>query len=57
MIVQSGTTPQSIAAANNLPDFVADYVVFDATLFKTRQRLIAGKTRYLAHGFWGAHWQ
>lgn len=56
LIVQTGTSVSAVSAGYNLPDFVPDYVVFDAANLRSRARLVSSK-RPLALGFFDSHWR
>jgi hypothetical protein len=56
LIVQSAPSLDGVRRGHNLPDFVPDYVVYDAGSTGTRPRLTPAKAP-LARGFFDAHWQ
>ena len=56
VIVQTGVTPEAVAAGNNLPDFVPDYYVYDRRSTTSRARIIAGSNAPLTEGFFDSHW-
>lgn len=55
VIVQAGPTLDGVRRGHNLPDFVPDYVVYDAASASTRPRLAPGRAP-LARGFFDAQW-
>ncbi|MBX3272362.1 MAG: extensin family protein [Sandaracinaceae bacterium] len=58
VLVHLGTSPDMVARTRNLPDFVPDYVVYDARATAARPRLVMGRGREpLAHGFFDRYWQ
>lgn len=57
VIVQTGVTPEAVAAGNNLPDFVPDFIVYDRSSTRARQRLISGGNAPLASGFFDSSWR
>jgi predicted esterase len=58
VIVQGAPTPAAVAAGHNLPDFLPDYVVYDAASTKTRPRLLFPKRAGPpAQGFFGPDWK
>ena len=56
VIVQSGPTTDGVKRGLNLPDFVPDWVVYDATTAAARARLVPGKRAPL-RGFFGPKWE
>jgi len=56
VIVQSAPTVDGVQRGLNLPDFVPDYVVYDASSAAARARLVPGKRAPL-RGFFGPNWQ
>lgn len=57
VIVQAGVTTAAVMAGHNLPDFLPDYVVYDANATRTRARLIFERRgRPLALGFFDRFW-
>ncbi len=57
VIVQAAPTLAGVQAGNRLPDFVADYVVYDARSTQSRPRLVFDSRRKpLAEGFFDNHW-
>jgi len=56
LIVNAAPTLDGVRRSHNLPDFVPDYVVYDASSTGTRPRLVPGKP-LLARGFFDARWQ
>lgn len=56
VIVQSAPTIEGVKRGLNLPDFVPDYVVYDAASAAHRPRLVPGKRAPL-RGFFGAAWE
>lgn len=56
VIVNTGVNPAAVTAGNNLPDFVPDFVVYDNTVTRERQRLIIGRPAAREEGFFDAHW-
>ncbi len=58
IIVQSACNQAAaVGRGNNLPDFVPDYVVYDAKTTAKRARLISGKQRALLMGYFNDRWQ
>jgi len=58
VIVQAGTSTQAVAAGNRLPDFLPDYVVYDAASLRSRPRLIFPYAkRPLESGYFNDMWQ
>lgn len=58
VIVQTAPTLAGVQAGNRLPDFVSDYVVYDAASTITRPRLVFdARRRPLAEGFFTSEWQ
>ncbi len=57
VIVQAAPDAKGVMAGHNLPDFLADYVIYDATSTRTRPRLTAGKQRPLASGYFDRYWR
>jgi enterochelin esterase-like enzyme len=57
VIVQAAPTTQGVAGGNNLPDFLPDWVVYDARTTRTRQRLISGRNGQVAMGFFDRFWR
>jgi hypothetical protein len=56
VIVQAAPTAEGVGRGNNLPDFVPDWVVYDAAGTRTRPRLISGRAAE-AMGFFDDAWQ
>jgi hypothetical protein len=56
VIVNAAPTLDGVRRSHNLPDFVPDYVIYDASSTAARARLVPGKAP-LARGFFDAHWQ
>jgi enterochelin esterase-like enzyme len=54
--VMGGATLEGVRRAHNLPDFVPDYVIFDASSTGERPRLVPTKPPLL-RGFFDGHWQ
>ncbi|MFT3921712.1 MAG: prolyl oligopeptidase family serine peptidase [Myxococcales bacterium] len=54
--VIAGPTVEGVRRGHNLPDFVPDYVIYDATSTAERPRLVPTKPP-LARGFFGANWE
>jgi predicted esterase len=58
VIVQAAVTPEAVMAGHNLPDFLPDYVVYDARTTRNRERLIfATGGRPLVSGFFDRFWK
>lgn len=58
VIVQAAPTLAGVQAGNRLPDFLADYVVFDAKSTQSRPRLVFDSRRKpLAEGFFDGAWK
>lgn len=56
LVVQSGNSVAAVLAGNNLPDFVPDYVVYDARSTESRPRLAFGRQEPLEYGFFDPWW-
>lgn len=56
VIVQAAPTSDAVISGNNLPDFVPDWIVYDAECTRTRPRLILGRAAP-AMGFFDDAWQ
>ncbi len=56
VIAQLGLTHQAVDAGHRLPDFVPDYVIYDAGSLRARPRLILG-TKPLDSGYFNDQWQ
>jgi predicted esterase len=56
VIVQSAPTIDGVRRGLNLPDFVPDWVVYDASSAAARARLVPGKRAPL-RGFFGSKWE
>lgn len=56
VVVQGGTDLRAVRAGHHLPDFLPDYVVFQADAFRKRGRLTAGRGSYAAAGFFTDRW-
>jgi enterochelin esterase-like enzyme len=58
VIVQAGPTIEGVNGGHNLPDFLPDYVVYDAKSTRSRPRLIfPDGSKPLEQGYFDAHWQ
>ncbi|HKP57813.1 MAG TPA: extensin family protein [Polyangiales bacterium] len=58
VIVQAGPTVDGVNGGHNLPDFLPDYVVYDAKTTRSRPRLLfGGAQRPLALGYFDSRWQ
>ncbi|HKU44790.1 MAG TPA: extensin family protein [Polyangiales bacterium] len=58
VIVQAGPSLEGVNGGHNLPDFLPDYVVYDAKTTRSRPRLLfGGSQRPLALGYFDARWQ
>lgn len=57
LIVQSGSTPAAVARGHNLPDFLPDWVVYDARSTQRRARLISGGNGQIAMGYFDRFWR
>ncbi|MEM9072132.1 MAG: extensin family protein [Myxococcota bacterium] len=57
VIVQGGVTPAAVALGNKLPEFVGDYVVYDARSVRGRQGRVRFRNRMRASGFFDDHWR
>jgi hypothetical protein len=57
VIVQAGTTTESVHRGHNLPDFLPDFVVYDGKTTRTRSRLTFGSNRPLQLGYFDARWR
>ena len=56
VVVFTAPRIEGVRRGLNLPDFVPDYVVYDAKSASARPRLVPGKTAPL-RGFFGAQWE
>ncbi len=56
VLVFTGPTLDGVKRGMNLPDFVPDWVVYDASSTSARPRLVPGPKKPL-RGFFDAHWQ
>ncbi|MET0385655.1 MAG: extensin family protein [Polyangiales bacterium] len=57
LIVQTAPTLEGVQAGHNLPDFLPDYVVYDAKSTRSRPRLVfPGGSLPLALGYFDASW-
>lgn len=57
VVVQAAPTIDGVARGHNLPDFLPDWIVYDARTARTRQRLIAGRGGAVASGFFDRFWR
>ena len=58
LVVQAGNSAGAVAAGNNLPDFLPDYVIYDGKSSSRRPRGIFQRKRQpLASGFFDDRWQ
>lgn len=58
VMVHAAPTIEGLNGAHNLPDFLPDYVVYDATTTLTRPRLLFTKRQKpLRSGYFNSHWQ
>ena len=57
VLVHTGVTPEAVAKTRNLPDFLPDYEIYDRRTTRSRARLIAGRNRPLAAGYFDRFWQ
>lgn len=58
VIVQAAPTIEGVQAGHNLPDFLPDYVVYDAKSTRSRPRLtFPSGSAPLVLGYFDAHWQ
>ena len=58
VVVQAGPSIDGVNGAHNLPDFLPDYVIYDAKTTRSRPRLLfSDATKPLALGYFDAHWQ
>lgn len=58
VIVQAAPTAQAVEAGNNLPDFLPDYVVYDARTTHSRPRLSFSRARMpAAMGYFDRRWK
>jgi poly(3-hydroxybutyrate) depolymerase len=58
VIVQAAPTVAGVQGGHNLPDFLPDYVVYDARTTATRPRLVFERSRMpQAMGYFDDHWQ
>jgi|GEM_PF-927047 len=56
VIVQAAPTTDAVRRGNNLPDFLADWVVYDASSTATRTRLILGRGADATQGYFDRFW-
>jgi hypothetical protein len=56
LLVQAGPTVEGVQGGHNLPDFLPDYVVYDAKTTRSRPRLVFGAAP-LALGYFDDAWQ
>jgi predicted esterase len=58
VIVQAGPTIEGVNAGHNLPDFLPDYVIYDARSTRSRPRLLfPDGSKPLALGYFDEHWR
>jgi hypothetical protein len=57
VLVHTGVTANAVSRTRNLPDFLPDYVVYDRQTTGSRPRLIAGRNRQLAAGYFDRFWR
>lgn len=57
VLVHTGVTADAVARTRNLPDFLPDYVVYDRVTTASRPRLISGRNRPLAAGYFDRFWR
>jgi predicted esterase len=58
VIVQAGPSIEGVNGGHNLPDFLPDYVVYDAKTTRSRPRLLfPDASKPLALGYFDAHWR
>jgi predicted esterase len=57
VLVHTGVTAAAVGRTRNLPDFLPDYVVYDRRTTTSRPRLIAGRARQLAAGYFDRFWR
>lgn len=58
VLVQGGVSPEAVAAGNNLPEFLPDWVVYDGrTTRGTRTRHLSSRAPAKASGWFDARWQ
>jgi hypothetical protein len=57
LVVQAGTTVAAVQRGHNLPDFLPDWVVYDARTAARRARLTAGRTGSVAMGYFDRFWR
>lgn len=57
VIVQGGAEPSAVQAGHLLPDFLPDFVVYDGTTTRRRERLLRGRNRALAAGYFDDFWR
>jgi enterochelin esterase-like enzyme len=55
VLIQAAPTAEGVQGGNNLPDFLPDYVVYDAKTTRSRPRLLFGAAP-LALGYFDASW-
>jgi hypothetical protein len=57
VIVQGGVTTAAVDAGNSLHDFLPDYFVYDRSVARTRSRLVSGRNRPVALGYFDRFWR
>jgi enterochelin esterase-like enzyme len=58
VVVQAAPSIEGVNAGHNLPDFLPDYVVYDAKSTRSRPRLVfPDGSKPLELGYFDAHWQ
>jgi hypothetical protein len=57
VIVQAAPTTDGVRRGHNLPDFLPDWVVYDASTTGSRARLISGRGGQIAMGYFDRFWR
>ncbi|MEM7447149.1 MAG: hypothetical protein AAF355_02805 [Myxococcota bacterium] len=57
VIIQAGTTLEAVSRGHQLPDFLADWVLYDHRTTRSRPRLIFHRNAPRSTGFFDRHWE
>lgn len=57
VIVQAGVNVAAVSRGHNLPDFLPDWVVYDARATQRRARLVSGRAGLYAMGYFDRFWR
>ena len=57
VVVVSGTSTSLIRKNHQLPEFLADYAIYNDRGVRTRNKRVQGRDRLLAQGYFDARWQ